>query len=183
MKIRVTTLSIIALAAVTLLAGCSKNATNANGANATVTSNTGPSPSPSVAQPSPTATTTTTTTTVAASTPTEAFNSYYEAIKRKDVGAFRSLFSKGTFGMLEERAKQQNTTLDAVIKEGIEEASKEVPATLPSTRNEKINGDKATLEVNDEKKSKWETIHFVREGGQWKLTFDDDEKEGGDEKE
>jgi hypothetical protein len=85
--------------------------------------------------------------------------------------------------MLEERAKRQSTTLDAVIKEGIEDASKEVPAALPPTRNEKINGDKATLEVNDEKKGKWETIHFVREGGQWKLTFDDDEKDEDGEKE
>jgi hypothetical protein len=175
MKIRIATFTAIALATLTLLTGCSKNANNANGTNTTVTSNAGASPSPSVAQPSPTATTTTTT--VSASTPTEAFNAYYEAIKRKDVAAFRTLFSKGTLGMLEERAKQQKTTLDEVIKEGMEEASKEVPASVPPTRNEKVDGDKATLEVNDEKKGKWETLNFVREGGQWKLTFDDDEKE------
>jgi hypothetical protein len=174
MRVRIVTLTAVALAALTLLAGCSKTANNANGTNTTITSNAGASPSPSVAQPSPTSTTTTTTT-VSASTPTEAFNAYYEAIKRKDVGAFRTLFSKGTLGILEERAKQQKTTLDAVIKEGMEEASKEVPASLPPTRNEKIDGDKATLEVNDEKKEKWETLHFIREDGQWKISFDDDE--------
>jgi hypothetical protein len=172
-RIRIITLTAIALAAITSLAGCSKDATNTNSANSATTNIAGATPSPSVAQPSPTATATNTT--VSASTPTEAFNAYYEAIKRKDVGAFRSLFSKGTLGMLEERAKRQNTTLDAVIKEGIEEASKEVPPAVPPTRNEKVDGDKATLEVNDEKKERWETLHFVREAGQWKISFDSSE--------
>lgn len=171
MRIRIITLTAIALAAITFLAGCSKDATNANGTNTATTTNAGATPSPSVAQPSPTATSST----ASASTPTEAFNAYYEAIKRKDVNAFKSLFSKGTLGMLEERAKRRNSTLDESIKEGIEEASKEVPATMPPTRNEKIDGDKATLEVNDEKKEKWETLHFVREGGQWKISFDKSE--------
>lgn len=170
MRIRIITLTAIALAAITFLAGCSKDATNANGTNTATTTNAGATPSPSVAQPSPTATAT-----ASASTPTGAFTAYYEAIKRKDVNAFRSLFSKGTLAMLEDRAKQRNTTLDETIKEGIEEASKEVPATMPPTRNEKIDGDKATIEVNDEKKEKWETLHFVREGGQWKISFDESE--------
>jgi hypothetical protein len=167
MRIRIITLTTIALAAITFLAGCSKDAANANGTNTATINNAGPSSSPIVAQPSPTATTST-----SASTPTEAFNIYYDSIKKKDVNTFKSLLSKGTLNMLEERAKRQSTTLDAAINEGIVEASKEVPATLPPTRNEKVDGDKATLEVNDEKKEKWETIHFVREDGRWKLSFD-----------
>ena len=167
MRLRIITLTAIALAAITFLAGCSKDATNANGTNTASTNNARPSPSPIVAQPSPTATTPT-----SASTPTEAFNTYYDAIKRKDVNAFKNLLSKGTLEMLEEQAKRQNKTIDAALNDGIVEASKEVPATVPPTRNEKVDGDKATLEVNDEKKGKWETLHFVRDAGQWKISFD-----------
>jgi preprotein translocase subunit SecD len=172
MRVRIITLIATALAAITFLAGCARNGANTNSTTTIVNMNAG-----TTANASPTATTPSPTTpvTVSASTPTETFNSYYEAIKRKDVNAFKSLFSKGTLSMLDDRAKRQNTTTDAVIKEGIEEASKEVPATLPPTRNEKIDGDKATLEVNDEKKEKWETLHFVREDGQWKISFDPDE--------
>jgi hypothetical protein len=75
--------------------------------------------------------------------------------------------------MMEARAKRGNTTIDAVMKEGLEEASKEIPAAVPETRNEKIDGDKATLEAKDDKKDSWETLHFAREDGQWKLAFDE----------
>lgn len=172
MRLRFAALTAITLAtAITFLAGCSKgtsNSTNSNAGNSA--GGTSASPASTITQSSPTATPTTS---ISASTPTEAFSAYYEAIKRKDVAAVKALFSKGTVGMMEDEAKRKNTTLDAVMKEGLEQAGKEVPAELPESRNEKIDGDKATLEVKDEKKDKWETIHFVREDGQWKMAFDE----------
>jgi hypothetical protein len=114
-----------------------------------------------------------TTSTAGASTPTAAFTAYYEAVKRKDAAAVKALFSKGTVSMMEERAKRENTTLDDVMKKGLEGAGEGIPAEVPETRNEKIDGDKATLEVKDEKKDTWETLHFVREDGQWKVAFDE----------
>jgi hypothetical protein len=75
--------------------------------------------------------------------------------------------------MMEERATREKTTLDDVMQKGLEEASKEIPAEVPATRNVKIDGDKATLEAKDDKKDKWETLHFVKEDGQWKIAFDE----------
>lgn len=162
MKSRIAAIAATLLAAVALLSGC-KSAPNANGANSannnSGTSNASPKPSPSA-------------TVVSASTPTDAFRAYYEAIKRKDTDAVKSLFSKATVAMMEDQAKRTNKSLDAIMTEGLEAANKEIPATVPETRNEKIDGDSATLEVRDEKGDKWETLHMVKEDGSWKLAFD-----------
>ena len=162
MKPRIAAIAAVSLAAIILLAGC-KSDPNANGANSSNnnsgTSNATPKPSPSA-------------TAVSASTPTDAFRAYYEAIKRKDTDAVRSLFSKGTMTMMEDQAKRTNKSIDAIMTEGLEAANKEIPATVPETRNEKIEGDTATLEVRDEKGDKWETLHMVKEDGAWKLAFD-----------
>jgi Domain of unknown function (DUF4878) len=172
MRIRFAALMAITLAAtVTLLTGCSKgtsNNTNANTANATTTS---ASPAATATQPSSTSTPVTGD---SGPSPTSAFTAYYEAIKSKNVEGVKSLFSKGTLNMMEERAKKTNTTVDAVMKEGLEEASKDIPAEIPKSRNEKVDGDKATLEVRNDKQDKWEVVHFAKEDGQWKIAFDED---------
>ena len=165
-----------ALAALALLAGCKKGDSNANGANAnskntTVTSNTTTTNTlpPTMGTP---------TSTASAATPTEAFRLYYEAIKRNDAPGVKALFSRGTINMLEEQAKRSNKTFDDVFNEGLREASQEIPPTLPESRNEKVNGDRATLEINDTKKGRWETLNFVKEGG-WKISFADEGRGGG----
>ncbi len=43
---------------------------------------------------------------------------------------------------------------------------------LPETRNEKITGDTATLEVKNDKTGKWDTLPFVKENGEWKIALD-----------
>jgi hypothetical protein len=163
--------AVVALAAITLLAGCSKTTSNANSMN-TTNNNAGVSKSPGTidAQSSPSATSSTGTS--SGSTPTAAFEAYYEAIKAKDVNAVKKLFSKSMVTMMEDQAKRSNKTVDDVMAEGLKQASAEVPETLPETRNEKIEGDTATLEIRDEKKDKWETIRFVKEDGEWKLSLD-----------
>ena len=74
--------------------------------------------------------------------------------------------------MMEDRAKRTNKSLDAVLAEGLEHAREDIPEAMPETRNEKIDGDTATLDVRDEKKDKWETVHFTKEDGEWKLSLD-----------
>jgi hypothetical protein len=172
MKLRIAAFAAVALAAITLLAGCSKTTTNANSTNTVANGNAGASKSPgnTNALPSPSATSTTSTS--SGSTPTGAFEAYYEAIKAKDVSAVKKLFSKSMVTMMEDQAKRSNKSVDDVMAEGLKQASAEVPETLPESRNEKIDGDTATLEVRDEKKDKWETIHFVKEDGEWKLSLD-----------
>jgi predicted lipid-binding transport protein (Tim44 family) len=161
----------LALSAVALLAGCgtgTSNSTNSTTNSTNSTTNAGANASPTAAQASPTSTPITSN---AGSTPTETFKAYYEAIKAKDAEAVKRLFSKETMKMLEEQAKQSNKTVDEVFKEGMEDASKEVPATMPEVRNEKIDGDTATIEIKDDKTDKWETFHLVKEDGQWKISF------------
>ena len=162
--------AITVMAAIALAVGCNKGTSNTANSNAgSNAGGTSSSPTATVAQATPT---TTRTTGAPASTPAGAFTAYYEAVKRKDVDAVTALFSKGTVGMMEEEAKRKNTTLAAVMKEGLEQAGKDIPAEVPETRNEKIDGDKATLEINDTKKGEWQTLHFVREDGGWKIAFD-----------
>ncbi len=177
MRLRFAAPTAITLAtAIVFSAGCSKGTSNStnSGANAggtTTTTTTTASPSATVTQSTPT--TTTPTTSADAATPRGAFTAYYEAVKRKDVDAVMDRFSKGTMTMMEAEAKRKDTTLAAVMKEGLEQAGKDIPDAVPETRNEKIDGDKATLEINDVKKGKWETLNFVREDGEWKLAFDE----------
>lgn len=170
MKTRFAALMAITLAAaITLLTGCSKGTSNNTTANTGNTASA--SPTATATQPP---TTSTPTTPNSGPSPTEAFTAYYEAIKRKDVEGVKNVFSKGTLSMMEDRAKKTNTSVDAVMKEGLEEAGKDVPAELPKTRNEKVDGDRATLEVRNDKEDKWELLHFVREDGKWKIAFDEE---------
>ena len=174
---RVAHAATIALAAAALLAGCKKGDSNANGANTRNSSNT----SITTTNTSNTAGTTpigTPTSTASAATPTEAFRLYYEAIKRGDAPAVKALFSRATLEMLEAQAKATGKSLDDVFGEGFQEARRELPDVVPETRNEKVNGDRATLEINDAKKGSWDKLYFVKEGG-WKIGFADVDRSGG----
>ncbi|MBX3281571.1 MAG: DUF4878 domain-containing protein [Acidobacteria bacterium] len=97
--------------------------------------------------------------------PVETFETYVKALKKKDYTSAKILLSSSTIKMHEQEAKAQNTTVDDIIKRGSLVADGQ---TTVKYRNEKIDGDKATIEVQNAFSS-WETIHFVREDGVWKL--------------
>jgi flagellar hook-associated protein FlgK len=103
------------------------------------------------------------------STPTATFKAFFEASKKKDVPAIKKGLSKGTLDMIDKVAKEQNKSTDDLLKDVYKDDKGE---TLPETRNEKINGDTATLEVKNEKTGKWETLPFVKENGEWKIALD-----------
>ena len=98
-------------------------------------------------------------------TPVEAFKSYISAVKKKDTTAMKLLLSADSIKMHEQEAKAQNVTLDDVVKREtlFSEGQKVV-----EFRNEKVDGEKATLEVKNSFGS-WETVPFLREDGDWKL--------------
>ena len=102
----------------------------------------------------------------AGSSPTATAKAYFEAAKSKDISTMKSLISKNTLDMLDKAAKAQNKSLEEVLKAGNDAAPP--PATF-ETRNEKVDGDKATLEVDQDGKGKWQTISFVKEDGGWKI--------------
>lgn len=104
------------------------------------------------------------------SSPTATLKAFYEATQKKDPEGIKKTLSKGTLEMLEGFAKAQNKTLDESLKSGL--ASDTNSDKMPETRNEKIDGDKATLEVKNEKTGQWESVPFVKEDGTWKIAFD-----------
>jgi hypothetical protein len=100
----------------------------------------------------------------APATPVETFKTYVKALKAKDTKAMKVLLSNATLKMHEQEAKAQNVSLDEIIKR---ETLLAEGQTTVEYRNEKIDGDKATLQVKSS--GFWQTIPFVREDGVWKI--------------
>src|ERR1700716_3053674 len=103
------------------------------------------------------------------STPTATFKAFYEASKKKDAAGMKKTLSKGTLDMFDKLAKEQNKTTDEMLKEVDKDDKSE---KMPETRNEKITGDTATLEVKNDKTNKWDPLPFVKENGEWKIALD-----------
>jgi hypothetical protein len=100
-----------------------------------------------------------------ASTPFETFRAYTKAIKQKDTATMKSLLSDASIKMHEQEAKAQNSSVDEIVKQ---QALFGENQTEVKYRNEKIEGDRATLEVMNAY-SMWEKVPFVREDGVWKI--------------
>lgn len=100
-----------------------------------------------------------------AATPTEAFKLFYEAMKNKDVAALKSLISKETLASMEAEAKTKNKSLDDYLAEG----SNSVPPSMPQLGEEKIDGDKATVQFKIDNAPNWSAFSFVKEDGGWKI--------------
>ena len=105
------------------------------------------------------------------SSPTSTFKAFWEAQKNKDIAGMKKTMSKASMAMLEKGAKQQNKTVDQAITEGFNTPGAKYDK-IPESRNEKINGNDATLEIQDETSKKWETMYFVKEDGNWKIALD-----------
>ena len=159
---------VVALAAIALAAaGCSRTATNANNANAS--SNT------SSTTTTTTTNTATTATTPAAGSPTAVMKESFNAVKNKDVAGFKKTLASADLKEMEEIFAKNGKTVDDFLKEMMELPSDMMPATL-ETRNEKIDGDKATVEYK-QRDGSWKTNYFIKEGGEWKMK----ENKGKDE--
>ncbi|HEX9963036.1 MAG TPA: hypothetical protein VGB00_19035 [Pyrinomonadaceae bacterium] len=102
--------------------------------------------------------------------PTRTMKNFVEASMKKDVEGVKNSLSSGSLKMMEGLAKMQGKTLDQTIKEG--EAGENEYKQVPETRNEKIEGDTATLEVKNEKTGEWDMLYFVRETDEWKIALD-----------
>lgn len=99
------------------------------------------------------------------STPFGTLEAYTKAIKKKDTTQMKLLLSQSSLKMAEQEAKAQNVALDEVIKR--ETLFSENQTSL-KYKNEKINGEKATIEMLDSFET-WNTVPFIREDGIWKI--------------
>ena len=106
-------------------------------------------------------------------TPLETFKTYTKAIKKKDITTMKLLLSRETLRLHEQEAKSQGVTVDDIVKR---ETLFSGEQTSVEFRNEKIEGEKATLEVRDPM-GFWQTVFFVLEDGEWKI----DKKSSADE--
>lgn len=105
------------------------------------------------------------------SSPTATFKAYFDAQKKKDVAGIKKTLSKSSLAMMEKSAKEQKKTVDQALTEGFEKPGA-TPEETPVTRNEKIEGDNATLEVENKETKKWDKVYFVKEDNEWKLALD-----------
>ena len=105
------------------------------------------------------------------SSPSATFKAYFEAQKKKDVAGIKKTLSKSSLDMMEKAAKEQNKTVDKALTEGLESPAGKSDKT-PETRNEKIDGNNGTLEVQNEQTKKWDIVYFVKEDGEWKIALD-----------
>lgn len=100
--------------------------------------------------------------------PTETMKALNEASRKKDLETIKKLVSKGTLDLLEQTAQRQKTTVDELLRRDEGAPFQE----LPETRNEKITGDAATIEIRNNATNDWETMPFVMENGVWKIALD-----------
>jgi hypothetical protein len=101
----------------------------------------------------------------APSTPLETLKAYTLAIKKKDSTQMKLLLSDASIKMAEQEARAQNVPLDEIVKR--ETLFGENQRTVEH-RNEKVDGDRATIEMKNSF-DVWITVPFVREEGVWKI--------------
>jgi len=89
------------------------------------------------------------------------------AREKCDVAALQKVMAKGLLDRMSEFAKEDKKSLDDEFKE----LCKDPQASTAEARNEKIDGDHATIEYLDAK-GRWQPMSFVREEGVWKMSFD-----------
>ena len=97
-----------------------------------------------------------------ANSPTGVYKTYQQALRDKNAAKVKSVMSKKMLTVLEEGAKRRKTTSDEMIASALP-----MSPVLPTVVGEKIDGDKATLEVKDSD-GKPRTESFVKEDGNWK---------------
>jgi len=103
------------------------------------------------------------------SSPSGVLKQYVAASQKQDIAAMKNLLSKGSLELIEKSAKAQNSTTDELLRK---ESSVKIQ-NAPETRNEKIEGDAATVEVKNETTGEFDMkMPFVKENGLWKIARD-----------
>ncbi len=98
--------------------------------------------------------------------PTETFKEYIKAIENKDLAGIKRTTSKKSIEMMEKMV-EPGKTLEEMIQ-------KEEPVGVwknAEFRNEKINGDRATVEIKNQPNGTWMEFPLVKEEGRWKVAF------------
>lgn len=102
-------------------------------------------------------------------TPTETLKEYVAAAQSRDLAKLKQTASKRSIETMEELLVEEGSTLEETLKT----TEPGIPPMFvnPEIRNEKISGDKATIEVKQPDTGEWVVIPFVMEEGRWKLAI------------
>lgn len=98
-------------------------------------------------------------------TPRDSLKAYTMAIKKKDPTTMKLLLSDGSLKMHEQQAKEQGVTIDDIV---LRETMLSPEQSTLKVKNEKIEGDRATIEVENSFGG-WDVVPFIREEGIWKI--------------
>jgi hypothetical protein len=147
----------------TVLAGsaCQKVANTASTSNATGNSTT----VNSNADAAPANTTTSSDAGNVSGSPTEVYKAAYAARKNKDIATLKKIMSKDILKFLGDMGKDDKKSLDDMLNE----LCARPQAATADARNEKVDGDHASIEYLDED-GKWQTMDFAKEDGVWKMS-------------
>lgn len=103
-------------------------------------------------------------------TPKDAIRAFVEAVKAKDEAGVKAALSEKTFKMLMLEAqlsgKKNGSLFESEVFEDI--------GDMPEIKDEKIEGEKATLEVREKGDSDWTKMSLVKVGESWKLAYADE---------
>ena len=102
--------------------------------------------------------------------PTNVSKRFVEAAKKKDVATFKSLLTKKSVAAMDKDAKEVNSTTDAMLAQLLAQDLFKT-AGEPEFRNEKITGDKSTVEFKDTA-GKWNENELLKEDGAWKVSLE-----------
>lgn len=115
-----------------------------------------------------------------ADSPSDVYRMAHVARQKKDIETLKKIFSKDILDFFTEIGKTEKKSLDDELREMCKDA---IPGE-PEVRNEKINGDKASVEYKED--GTWKKMDFVKEDGAWKMTIPkgdpDKDKEDKDNK-
>ncbi len=97
--------------------------------------------------------------------PVDTLKKYTEAVMKKDTTQMKLLLSDATLKIHTDQAKAQKVTLDEIVSR---ETLFPPDQRTFAYRNEKIENDKATVEVKNNFGG-WDMIFLVKENGAWKI--------------
>lgn len=103
--------------------------------------------------------------------PTKAINDFAKAYQEKDLVGVKKRFSFNALQIITKDAIAKNGNPDEAIQDFMDKT--EMPFKgVPETRNEKITGNTAIVEVKANEK--WIPMPLVLEDGKWRISFEKD---------
>lgn len=109
--------------------------------------------------------------------PTAAINGMFEAMKSGNLDEMKKFISRSDMAMIDAGEKFLTSIDPGAIKQMKEKMTGEIREKLKTVsytlKNEKINGDKASLdaEITDNGKTSSHTFELVKEDGAWKISI------------